>query len=113
VTLREVMPGDIVVVYEDGILVWLMLGEFMCSQRVRKNRGARASMALVDVIDHESLMYVPFSMRIVDADVEVVEVVERAARRRRLRKRFQHESGENVDPIAKWTHDARRQGEVF
>ncbi len=78
VTISDCHPGDMLAVIEDGATSYVLLGRLLCMN----DKHDTIHGALVDSVDPEALVYVPGEWRSIDADAEVLAVIETGAKRR-------------------------------
>lgn len=109
--LCECTEGDIVVVELERRRAWVEVGALL-GDGPRKRKNRRVTRALVHVLDHESLRPQPRDAQLVSADLDVVAVVATAAYLRSMRAHrvLMRDDEHNVDPLQRWTREARRQG---
>ncbi len=79
--LGECNAGDLVAVDDGGATIYVLVGRVLQSM---KKKGGEIHGALVDLVDPETLLYIPGSWRSMDHQLEVLAVVETASRRREL-----------------------------
>ena len=76
--LADYNLGDLVVVDENGAMVYVILNYLMCSNV----KGSVPHCALVDLVDPSTLLPVPHSWCSMDPQLEVIAVVETGVARR-------------------------------
>lgn len=118
-TLADVVPGSLVVIVERGQEVMVELGNLLGQQKGKKRAQTTWWGAMIRTIDDQSLEPGGAMPRIVEPQLEVVDVICTAMHRRTLRAmNTRHvfdarDTGADSDPVLGWTRGARAPGEAF